>query len=71
MRTKQKVGQERLDELQVVLRKIPGSKRKTWHLEIFERRDGVDCLTEIIDIRTGKPIRRRQEQKNESQRVPG
>ena len=64
MTTKQKIDQERLEELRDVLGKIPGSKRKAWHLEIFERRDGVDCLADVINIKTGRSIKRSQVQKN-------
>lgn len=63
MTTKQKVDQERLEELRDVLGKIPGSKRKAWHLEIFERRNGVDCLAQVINIKTGRSIKRSQEKK--------
>lgn len=54
MEPKQKVDQERLDELRGVLEKIDGSARKDWLLEVYERRDGEDQLAEVIDIKTGK-----------------
>ena len=71
MTTKKKVDQERLDERRGVLGKIPGAERKAWVLEVYELRDGQDYLAETTDIRTGQPVRRRQEQENKRQEAPG
>lgn len=56
MITKQ-IDQERLSELRDILGKIKGSKRKSWHLEILDRRDGEDRVSQVIDIKTGKNVR--------------
>ena len=71
METKQKIDQERLDELRSVLGKIPGSQRLAWHLEVYELRDGVDVLADIINIKTGRSIKRSREQEIEHQVAPG
>ncbi len=62
MLAKQRIDQERLDELRGVLGKIPGSDRKAWILEVYELRDGQDCLAEVIDIKTGKVRKQKHQQ---------
>ena len=57
---------ERLDELRDVLSKIPGSDRKPWTLEIYDQVDGVETLTRVIDIRTGRAVRKRKRKSRNS-----
>ena len=64
MQPNQKITPERLNELRGILEKIPGSERKSWHLEVYELRDGKDYLAEVIDIKTGQ-VRPKDSRKSE------
>ncbi len=54
------VAPERLKELRDVLGRIDPSHTKIWILEVYDRRDGKDKLSAIIDIQTGQLLPHRQ-----------
>lgn len=58
MKTLEIVDGEQLRGLRAALEKLDPAMRKTWLLEIYERRNGVDLLATIVDIKTGKTLRR-------------
>ena len=55
--TQPTIDQERITELRAVCSKLDPSARKTWLLEVYDRRQGEDVLVNVLDIKTGKPWR--------------
>ena len=52
---------ERLAELQAILAEFDPSGRFEWRLEIYVLRNGSDFITQVIDLKTGKPIAKPRE----------
>lgn len=61
------IDPERLKELQAALIKIDPLKRRHWQLEVYTRRNNQDVLIKVIDLKTGKPLKRRRQVEH----VPG
>jgi hypothetical protein len=63
------IKQERLDELRAVISKLPGVERKSWRLEVYQLVNGLDQLTEVYDIKTGKPLKPRKKSENVTEKT--
>jgi hypothetical protein len=56
------VDTERLEELRGVLSKLDPAGAKAWRLEVYERRNGQEVLTTVIDLKTGQPVRKSKQE---------
>jgi hypothetical protein len=54
---RQVVDPQRLDDLRAALQKLDPQSKKAWILEVYDRQDGEDRLSAVVDIKTGKPVR--------------
>jgi hypothetical protein len=52
---------ERLRELQAVLSKLDPQKRLDWRLEVYTRRDNQDYLSQVIDLKTCRPVTKKKQ----------
>lgn len=55
-----RVSTEQIQALQAALNVMDPAGCKVWLLEVYDRRNGGDYLREVIDIRTGQPLRGEQ-----------
>jgi hypothetical protein len=53
----QTITPDRLKELRGALAKLDPDGRKRWLLEVYELRDGEHWLADVIDIKTGRPLK--------------
>jgi hypothetical protein len=66
---KQIIDPERINELREALSKLDPAGRKAWTLEVFELKNGAEVLKTVVDLKTGRPVKRRRDPEEMSQNV--
>jgi len=60
------IDQERIIELRDAISKLPGSERRKWRLEVYDLKNGQEVLTQVLDLKTGRPIKFRGMKKSDN-----
>ena len=50
------IAPERITELQTILEKLDPDRRRSWRLELYDRRDGANKLAAVYDLQTGRIV---------------